>query len=221
MLTTASLLFLIYWKRRKSSLLHLDKHHKESEENSYSSSKNSRDSSPKGGDSFDPVYDEIKLKSSSHRNKSAKAMNTENVKPCTDEDEHNDPHYSMVSSKAGSQYSKEAVPSGFDQGYSKPHQKSHTSCEKISNHPNDPASMNDIDKGESEKYETHTYASVDVKKKKSENIKIHECNHLQEVCTPDSGGGTPPAVPPHTPEMLLNDSNPNSSQDERGSMTKD
>ena len=148
-------------------------------------------------------------------------MNTENVKSHNDEDEHNDPHYSMVSSKVGSQYSKEAVPSGFDQGYSEPHQKSHPSCEKINNHLNDAASMNDIDKGESENYETHTYASVDVKKKRTEDTNIHECNHPQEVCTPDSDRGTPPPVPPHTPEMFLNDSNPNSSQDERGSMTKD
>ena len=59
--------------------------------------------------------------------------------------------------------------------------------------------------------QTHSqlYTSVDTKKK-TEAMKIHECtnDYPQQVCAtdnPDSDGGTPPPVPPHTPEMLFND----------------
>ena len=48
-----------------------------------------------------------------------------------------------------------------------------------------------------------------MKKKKMEDTKI------QEMCAEnytDSGGGTPPPVPPHTPEMFTNDSDSNTSK---------
>ena len=204
-----SLLLFIYWKRRQSSLPHLDKNHKESEENSYSSSKNSRDSSPKGGDSFDPLYDEIKLKVSSHLKE---PIIKENYKSCKDEDELDDPHYSTVYSKFDDQQGqiKEEICSGFD------HKKSHISCEEIKDHlcDNTPIDCTNDgkDKGESENYETHTYAIVDMKKKKTEKLKIHGSTSTQEVCTPGSDGGTPPPVPPYTPEIF---SDPNVRHDER------
>ena len=59
----------------------------------------------------------------------------------------------------------------------------------------------------------YTYASVDTKKK-TEAMKIHGCrstsNYPKHVCAtdnPDSDIGTPPPVPPHTPQMYLNDIN--------------
>ena len=107
----------------------------------------------------------------------------------------------------------------------KDQRKSHLSCEEITDQLEENTSIkytnnDNIDKGNSENYETHTYASVDVKRKKSEDIKIQECNHPQEVCTinyPDRDGGTSPPVPPHTPEMLLKDSDSNTRHDERAS----
>ena len=215
-ITTASFLLFIYWKRRGSSLPHLDKHHKESEENSYASSKNSRDSSPKGAaDSFNPVYDdEIKLKVSPHQKES---VIKENYISCNDEDELNDPHYSTVYSTISEQHNKEEV--CYRSNYagnqqSKGHKNSITSREDIKDQPlsHDTASINnycandDTDKDNSKNYETHTYALVDPKKKKTED---NMNNYHQEACTGGSDGGTPPPVPPHTPEMLLNDSDLN------------
>ena len=211
-MSVVSLFVFIYWKRRRSipSLPHLDKHHKESEENSYSSSKNSRDSSPKGAeDSFNPVYDEIKLKVSSHPKE---PIIKENYKSCEDEDELDDPHYSTVYSKFDDQQGqiKEEMCSGFD------HKKSHISCEEIKDHlcDNTPIDCTNDgeDKGESENYETHTYAIVDMKKKKTEELKIHGSTSTQEVCTPGSDGGTPPPVPLYTPEIF---SDPNVRHDKR------
>ena len=124
--------------------------------------------------------------------------------------------YSAVYSKVSEQHcdNEEAVPSG-----------SNLTCTQLSkNHEetndwpkfNDNSSINsnndDTDKGKSENYETHTYALVDMKKKKTEDTKI------QEMCAEnytDSGGGTPPPVPPHTPEMFTNDSDSNTSHNER------
>ena len=214
-ITTASFLLFIYWKRRGSSLPHLDKHHKESEENSYASSKNSRDSSPKGAaDSFNPVYDEIKLKVSPHQKES---VIKENCKSCRDDNELDDPHYFTVYSTVSEQHKKEEVcyrsnHAGNQQ--SKGHKNSITSREDIKDQPlsHDTASINnycandDTDKDKSKNYEIHTYTLVDPKKKKTED---NMNNYHQEACTPGSDGGTPPPVPPHTPEMLLNDSDPN------------
>ena len=210
-MSVMSLFFFIYWKRRQSSLPHLDKHHKESEENSYSSSKNSRDSSPKGRDSFNPVYDEIKLKHS---------QRTTNYKSCTesDDDKLNDLHYSIVYSKVGSEQNKTAVCCGSNHAcsqLSKNSQTFHVFSEEIKDQSHENASINCtndvIDNSNSENYETHTYALVDMKKKKTEDVKI------QELCVEnytDSGGGTPPPVPPHTPEMFTNDSDSNTRHDE-------
>ena len=190
-IATASLSFFIYRKRRRSSLPHLDKHHKESEENSYSSSKNSRDSSPKGGDSFNPVYDEIKLKVSSHSREPIKKSNTDNYKSCNDI-ELDDPHlvFSSVYSKVNDyQHNKE----------DEYRRLNHTCTQLSRGHKN-----SNIDKDKSENYETHTYALVVPKKKKTENS-----TNANEACTLGSDGGTPPPLPPHTPEMLLNDSDSN------------
>ena len=205
------ILFFTYWKRRQSSLPYLDKHHKESEENSYSSSKNSRDSSPKGGDSFNPVYDEIKLKHSHH---------TTNYQSCTVDDKLNDLHYSaIVYSKVGSEQNKKTVCCGSNHAcsqLSKNCQTIHVSGEEIKDdqsHDNTSINCtnNVIDNTNSENYETHTYAVVDMKKKKTEDTKI------QELCAEnytDSDGGTPPPVPPHTPEMFTNDNDSNTRHDE-------
>ena len=195
-ITTASLSFLIYWKRRQSSLPHLDKHNKESEENSYSSSKNSRDSSPKGGDSFDPLYDEIKLEV--HQNK---AVDKENYKCSIDEDKNIDPNYSFVDSKASCQDSQELVNSSV-----KVPTKSHRCSEDNEDQPNDDCTTEKLKESKSKEYETHTYSLVDVKKKKeNEHMKAHECNYPYEASKQDSNRGTPPPVPPHTPEMYCND----------------
>ena len=201
-------------------MLHLDKHHKESEENSYASSKNSRDSSPKGVDSFNPVYDEIKLKVTSDQKELTKILTMENYKSCGDSLK-DDPHYSTVHSKVGDQRNKdsEAVHCESDPActkLSKDYEKSHSFSEDIEDQPHDAASTNyntnhDIGKNKSENFENHAYALVDMKKK-IEKKKVNECDYSQGVCTINysqtgSDGGTPPpAVPPHTPEMLLNDS---------------
>ena len=211
-----SLLFFIYWKRRQSSLPHLDKHHKESGENSYSSSKNSRDSSPKGAvDSFNPVYDEIKLKGSQVcQNDLIKMVNTNTPhKKCCNNEKHDDPHYSTVFDQSN----KGIIYCGSN---SNCNQKA-LSCEEKSQL-NNACTNGEPDKVNSREYETHTYALVDMKKK-SEEQKVHECNLPQEVHVhamehSDSDGGTPPPVPPHTPEMFQNDGG---RHDERCTQTKD
>ena len=222
-ITATSLWLFIYWKRRRSSLPHLDKHHKESEENSYSSSKNSRDSSPKGGDSFNPVYDEIKLKVSSYPRESVIKVNS---KSCRDEDELDDPHYSTVYDhpEADDEQNKKEVEVFCGSVHactklSNNSNKTRISCEEVRDQSHDNMSIkctnNDIDKGKSERFETHTYASVDVKKKKGKDMNVDESNGTQEACTLGGDGGTPPPVPPHTPEMLLNDSDTNKRHGER------
>ena len=219
----ASLSFFIYWKRRRSSLPHLDKHHKESEENSYSSSKNSRDSSPKGGDSFNPVYDEIKLKVYSHPREPIKKSNRDDYISCNDDDELDYPHYSTVYSKVSDQQNKEhecCRPNHTCTQLSRGHKNSNISHEEIEDqsyydHPSINSTNDHIDKDKSEHFETHTYALVDPKKKKTE-----DSTNTNEACTPGSDGGTPPPLPPHTPEMLLNDSDPNR-HDERPQVESD
>ena len=222
-ISIVSLLFFIYWKRKQFSLPNLDKNHKESEENSYSSSKNSRDSSPKGGDSFNPVYDEIKLKVSSHLKESV--INKENYNLCNDADELDDPHYSTVNDhpEADDEHNKEAeVCCGSVHACTKPSNnsnKTRMSCEEVRDQSHDNMSIkctnNDIDKGKSERFETHTYAAVDVKKKKTKDMNVDEPNCTQQACSLGGDGGTPPPVPPHTPEMLLNDSDTNKRHGER------
>ena len=215
-ISIVSLLFyIIYWKRRGSSLPHLDKHHKESEENSYSSSKNSRESSPKGEDSFNSVYDEIKLKHFSHGNISVEVVDVVN-KSWKDGNKIDNQQYSAVYSKVSDQHcdNEEAVSRGSNltcTQLSKNYEETND-WPKLNDNSSIISNNDDIDKGKSENSEAHTYALVDMKKKKTEDTKI------QEICTEnytDSDGGTPPPVPPHTPEMLLNDGDSNTSHNER------
>ena len=58
--TVVALLFLVYYKRRRSALVNLTKPHKGSEENSYASSEHSHQQGSKYSESPEPGYDIIK-----------------------------------------------------------------------------------------------------------------------------------------------------------------
>ena len=58
--TVVALLFLVYYKRKRSALVNLTKPHKESEENSYASSEHSHQQGSKYSESPEPGYDVIK-----------------------------------------------------------------------------------------------------------------------------------------------------------------
>ena len=58
--TVVALLFLVYYKRRRSTLVNLTKPHKGSEENSYASSEHSHQQGSKYSESPEPGYDVIK-----------------------------------------------------------------------------------------------------------------------------------------------------------------
>ena len=58
--TLVALLFLVYYKRKRSALVNLTKPHKGSEENSYASSEHSHQQGSKYSESPEPGYDVIK-----------------------------------------------------------------------------------------------------------------------------------------------------------------
>ena len=58
--TVVALLFIVYYKRKRSSLVNLTKPHKGSEENSYASSEHSHQQGSKDSESPEPGYDVIK-----------------------------------------------------------------------------------------------------------------------------------------------------------------
>ena len=60
--TVVALLFLVYYKRKRSDLVNLTKPHKGSEENSYASSEHSHQQGSKYSESPEPGYDVIKPK---------------------------------------------------------------------------------------------------------------------------------------------------------------
>ena len=62
LVTVVALLFLVYYKRRRSALVNLTKPHKGSEENSYASSEHSHQQGSKYSESPEPGYDVIKPK---------------------------------------------------------------------------------------------------------------------------------------------------------------
>ena len=60
--TVVALLFLVYYKRKRSALVNLTKPHKGSEENSYASSEHSHQQGSKYSESPEPGYDVINVK---------------------------------------------------------------------------------------------------------------------------------------------------------------
>ena len=101
--TVVALLFLVYYKRKRSALVNLTKPHKGSEENSYASSEHSHQQSSKYSESPEPGYDVIKPRQSKSKTCPPKLKSDMNPKHPSEyasiEDNYCDLlHYSEISS---------------------------------------------------------------------------------------------------------------------------
>ena len=193
-------LILICCRKRRTTLINLTKHHKESDENSYTSSKHSHES---GSKLPDPEYDVIKINPSTdkleaHFVKSKSCQVYSSVQSNIlkhEEDWDCGPMYSSVDTNAGSPHKI---------GDFNVNSATYTDIESYTEVNADditdkiiPISGNsqsiDADT-DNNNVKPHIYAEVDVKKKKAN--KDHE-NEIE-----DSDEGSPPPVPPQTTEML-------------------
>ena len=198
------ILIVIYYRKRRTALINLTKHHKESDENSYTSSKHSHES---GSKPPDPEYDVIKI------NPSTDKLEAHFVKSKSDiscqvyssvqsnilkheEDWDCGPMYSSVDTNAGSPHKigdfnvNSAIYTDIIS-----HNEVNTDdiTDKII--PSSGNSQSIDAHTEDNSVKSHTYAEVDVKKKKGSKDYENE--------TEDSDkGSTPPPVPPQTTEML-------------------
>ena len=210
------ILILIWYRKRRTALINLTKHHKESDENSYTSSKHSHES---GSKSPDPEYDVIKI------NPSTDKLEAHFVKSKTDilfqkcssvksnvlkheEDWDCGPMYSSVDTNAGSPHKirdfnvKSAIYTTIES-----HIEVNADSIKDNNIPsnaNSPTCQSSDARTEDNSVKPHIYAEVDVKMKKAN--KDHENEISKELAIKgdeDSDEGfTPPPIPPQTTEIL-------------------
>ena len=191
-------LILICCRKRRTALINLTKHHKESDENSYTSSKHSRES---GSKSPDPEYDVIKINPSTdkleaHFVKSKLCREYSSVQSNVlkhEEDWGCGPMYSSVDTNAGSPHKI---------GDFNVNSAIYTDIESHNEVNADDITDNIIpSNGDSHSIDAHNnvkphiYTEVDVKKKKANK------DHENEIEDSDEGS-TPPPVPPQTTEML-------------------
>ena len=204
-------LILIWYRKRQTALIKLTKHHKESDENSYTSSKHSYKS---GSKSPDPEYDVIKIypstdKLEAHSVKSKSCPVYSSVQSNLlkhEEDWGCGPMYSSVDTNAGSPHKigdfniNSAIYTDI---------KSHNEVNAdditdniIPRNGNSPINQSIDAHTEDNSVKPHTYTEVDVKKKKAN--KDHE-NEIEIAVKGDEDsdeGSTPPPVPLQTTEML-------------------
>ena len=194
-------LILIWYRKRRTALINLTKHHKESDGNSYTSSKHSHKS---GSKSPDPEYDVIKINPSTdkleaHFIKSKSDISCQVYSSVQsnvfkhEEDWNCGPMYSSVDADAGSPHKigdfnvNSAIYNDI---------QSHNEVNADDTTDNIPSNGNSqtIDaETEDNSVKPQTYAEVDINKKKAK--KDYE-NKIDEGCS------TPPPVPPQTTEML-------------------
>ena len=214
------ILILIWYRKRQTALINLTKHHKESDENSYTSSKHSYES---GSKSPDPEYDVIKINPSTDKLEahfvksksdiSCRVYSSVQSNILTHEEDWDcghGPMYSSVDTKVGSPHKigdfnvQSAIYTDI---------KSHievnadditdniipSNCNSLTHQSIDTATIT-----EDNSVKPHTYAEIDVKQKKAN--KDHENDFSKEFAVKgdeDSDeGSTPPPVPPQTTEML-------------------
>ena len=200
---------LIWYRKRKIALINLTKHHKESDENSYTSSKHSHESDSK---SPDPEYDVIKINPSTEKFefKSKSDISCQKYSSVLKHEEDWDcgPMYSSVDTNAGSPHKigdfnvNSAIYTDIE-SHIEVNADDITDNISPSNGTSPTCQSNDA-ATEDNSVKPHIYAEVDVKKKKAN--KDHENEIFEEFAVKgDEGsdeGSTPPPVPPQITEML-------------------
>ena len=204
LLIIAIILILICYRKRQRSLINLTKHHKESDENSYTSSKHSHES---GSKSPDPEYDVIKINPSTdkleaHFVKSKSCQVYSSVQSNVRKYEEGwdcGPMYSSVDTNAGSPHKI-----GDFNVNSATYIDTESHNELSAADTTDNIISTDAATENNYSVKPHIYTEVDVKKKKAN--KDHENEISKEFAVKgdeDSDeGSTPPPVPPQTTEML-------------------
>ena len=186
-------LTVIYCRKRQTALINLTKHHKESVENSYTSSKHSHES---GSKSPDPEYDVIKINPSTDKLE-AHSVKTKSDILCQ--------AYSSVQSnvlKHEEDWDCGPMYSSVDTNTGGPHKIGDFTVNEVNADditdkiiPSSSNSQSIAADTEDNSVKLHIYAKVDVKKKKANR------DHKNEIEDSDEGS-IPPPVPPQTTEML-------------------
>ena len=208
-------LILICCRKRQTALINLTKHHKESDENSYTSSKHSHKSDSK---SPDPEYDVININPSTDKLE-AHFVESKSDTSCQvyslvqsnvlkhEEDWDCGPIYSSVETNAGSPHKIEDfnVNSAMFTDIESHIEINADDIITTSNNNSNSQTCQSIDADTVDNsVKPHIYAEVDVKKKKAN--KDHDNEISKEFVVKgdqDSDeGSTPPPVPPQTTEML-------------------
>ena len=208
------ILILIWCQKRQTALINLTKHHKESDENSYTSSKHSHES---GSKSPDPEYDVIKINPSTDKLE-AHLVKSKSDTSCQayssvqsnilkhEEDWDCGPMYSSVDTNAGSPH-KIGDFSVNSAKYTDIESHTEINADDITNNIIVPVLSNDSSlthqsndaHTKDNSVNPHIYAEVDIKKKK-------DCKNEFDLAVKEDEdsdeGSTPPPVPPQTTEML-------------------
>ena len=209
------ILTVICCRKRRTALINLTKHHKESIENSYTSSKHSHES---GSKSPDPEYDVIKINPSNDKLESCFIKSKSDIS-CQayssvqsnvlkhEEDWDCGPMYSSVDTNAGSPHKigdlnvNSAINTDIES-------QTEVSIDNITgnitpSNSNSPTHQGNDAAPENNSVKPHTYAEVDVKEKRVNNDHDNEISK-QSVVKGDKDSdeeSTPPPVPPQTTEM--------------------
>ena len=207
---------LIWYRKRRTVLINLTKHHKESDENSYTSSKHSHES---GSKSPDPEYDVIKINSSNDKLESRFIKSKSDIL-CLEyssvqsnvlkheEDCDCGPMYSSVDTNAGSPH-KIGDFNANSATYTDIQSHIEVNADDITDkiipsNGDSPTHQNNDAATEDNSVKPHTYAEIDIKNKKAN--KDHKNVISKEFAVKgdeDSDeGSTPPPVPPQTTEMF-------------------
>ena len=204
------ILIWIYYRKRQIALINLTKYHKESDENSYTSSKHSHESESK---SPDPEYDVIKINPATDKFEFKSKLDIlcqeYSSVQSNEEDWDCGPMYSSVDTNAGSPHKigdfnvNSAIYTDIE-SHIKVNAHDVTDNIIIPSNGNSPICQGTAAATEDNSVKPHIYAEVDVKKKKAN--KDHENEISKEfVVKGDENNdeeSTPPPVPPQTTEML-------------------
>ena len=192
-------LILICYRQRQTALINLTKHHKESDENSYTSSKHSHES---GSKSPDPEYDVIKINPSTDKLEALDISCQLSVQFNVlkhEEDLDCRPMHSSVDTNAGGPH-KIGDFNANSAIYTDIESYTEVNTDNITDIVNNHQSINADTEDHSVK--PHIYAEVDVKKKKANNDHENEIEIAVKGDKDSDEGSTPPPVPPQTTEML-------------------
>ena len=205
-------LILIWYRKRRTALINLTKHHKESDENSYTSSKHSHES---GSKSPDPEYDVIKINPSTdklkvHSVKSKSAISCQVYSSVQsnvlkhEEDWDCGPMYSSVDTNAGSPH--KIGDFNVNSTLYTDIESHKTSIDDITDNISSVNGQSNATDVEDNSAQPHIYAEVDVKTKK---VNQEHKNTISKESTAERDEdlysdevSTPPPVPPQTTEML-------------------